>query len=83
MFNTRQNFHRSKLPALGTIGQLIVGVDRYRGIKFLHGDSSKYIVESFPLCDKCAAVFRWYSHRERSQVERWQTHAGIWIFYVQ
>lgn len=45
MLNTRQNFHHSKLPALGSI---VTVQDRPRmfGHRF-----RRFIVEAFPLCD--------------------------------
>ena len=51
MFNTRQNFHHSKLPKLGAIGVLVSGHDRYLGTRYLTGRRRRCIVESYPLCD--------------------------------
>jgi hypothetical protein len=42
MLNTKQNFHHSKLPELGTVVKLP---------KKLDPAQSKVIVESYPLCD--------------------------------
>jgi hypothetical protein len=44
MLNTRQNFHHSKLPKLGSIVQLPRELTKYM-------KPGKLIVESYPLCD--------------------------------
>lgn len=58
MLTTIANVHRSKLPKPGAVGYLVNGHDRYRGPRYFKGERTKFIVESFPLCDN---VFP-YSH---------------------
>ena len=45
--NKRQNYHHSKLPALGEIVKIPACLDGHNGLN----SRTKHIVISFPLCD--------------------------------
>jgi hypothetical protein len=51
MLTTKTNFHHSKLPKIGHIGQLIESYNRWNEPRYLRGDKSKYRVIAYPLCD--------------------------------
>ena len=50
MLNTRQNFHHSKLPALGEI-VTAWGLGVRVNLRSLRPTLRRFIVEAFPLCD--------------------------------
>lgn len=47
----RQNIHRSKLPDAGQVGYITGGCNRFGEVLYWKGEKTRFIVESFPLCD--------------------------------
>jgi hypothetical protein len=51
MLTQRANIHRHKIPALGAVGYLIIGMNRWEEPRYFQGSKRKYQVIGFPLCD--------------------------------
>lgn len=67
MFKTRQNYHHSKLPKIGTIGKHPA---QSSNVQELRGN---WIVESYNLCDNCyinKEINHVHTRRIRSQAHR-------------
>ena len=51
MLTTATDRHHSVLPAIGEIGYLVAGHNRYGEINYWHGRRQRFQVVAYPLCD--------------------------------
>jgi len=74
MFNTRQNFHHSKLPKIGEVVRLPKELTK-------HMKPGKVIIESYPLCDN---VLPWSIGIHTVNVRRLDNNSRLTIsgFYL-